>query len=57
MLMYPIVAAGWFYALTYFDSVERINLNQVVNSRDINGNLISELVEKIYPGKINFEVK
>jgi hypothetical protein len=51
------MAAGWLYALTYFDSVERINLNQVVNARDINGNLISELVEKIYPGKINFEVK
>ena len=55
--MYPIVAVGWFYALSYIDSVERINLNLVVNSRDINGTLISEICQKIYPGKINYDVK
>jgi len=49
MLMYPIMIAFWFYALSYVDGHERLNVNHLCNARDINGKLMAEICFKVYP--------
>ena len=57
MLTYPVMGFLYIKILIYCDGIEKIDLNNFVNPRDVNGEMIGNICFANFPHKVNPMVK
>ena len=53
--MILIYGGAFFYMLHWLDNRKRLNINHMVNAREFNGEVMMNIVLRLFPQKINHQ--